>query len=89
MFATMGLAIFSLISFTGYAEWRFSSLSITLFFFSFIVATNVIFYDEMIMQKIPFFNQFGIWLPFTFNLVMTAVLFTAGFLRQWLKKAGM
>ena len=85
MFATMGLAIFSLISFTGYAEWRFSSLSITLFFFSFIVAANVIFYDEMIMQKIPFFNQFGIWLPFTFFCFIHSRHFSIYFFRDSVK----
>ena len=89
MFATMGLAIFSLISFTGYSEWRFSSLTIVLFSFSVIVAANVIFYDEQIMQMIPFLGQLGIWLPFIFNLTMTFLLFLAGFIRQRHQKAGL
>ena len=57
MFATMGLAIFSLISFTGYSEWRFSSLTLVLFYFSVIVAANVIFYDGQVMQR--FLEQLG------------------------------
>ena len=88
MFATMGLAIFSLISFTGYSAWRFSALTITLFFFMFIVAANVIFYDASIMQLFPFLEELGIWLPFTFNLTMTVFLFVAGFIRQRFQKAG-
>ena len=82
LFATMGFALSSVIFLCRFSSWRLINGLVVLVVSAVIVLMNIQFYDESIVQKLPFLGKS--WLPLVFNASICVIFMTIGII-NWVR----
>lgn len=82
LFATMGFALCFVIFLYRFSTWRLVNALSVMLIFTLIVIMNVHFYDDTIIEKIPFLGTW--WLPLVFNVVLCVLFMTVGII-NWVR----
>ncbi len=82
LFATMGFALSSVIFLCRFSSWRLINGLIVLVVSAVIILVNIQFYDETMIQWLPFLGKS--WLPLVFNTSLCVIFMTIGII-NWVR----
>ncbi|MCR4940158.1 MAG: hypothetical protein K5930_08655 [Treponemataceae bacterium] len=82
LFATMGFAVSFIIFLCRFSSWRLVNVLTVLISFFIILFANICFYDQSIVEKIPFLEKW--WIPLAFNVTLCVLFGTVGII-NWVR----